>query len=70
MAADCARAKHVGHRTALERLDRPGERYENKIGDDLTGGKFYDLAKADIKPRARGGVLPSEGGRSTSTPEL
>lgn len=30
----------------IERTDRPGERFEIKIDDNLAGGGFYDLAKA------------------------
>ena len=41
----------------IERLDRPGERLEVKIGEDLTRGAFYDLAKAEHEAALpRGGI--------------
>ena len=33
----------------IERIDRPGERHEFKIGADLAGGAFYDLAKLNAR---------------------
>jgi hypothetical protein len=38
----------------IERIDRPGDRIEVAIGNDT--GAFYDLAKADARPLARGGT--------------
>jgi hypothetical protein len=32
----------------IERVDRPGERHEIKIDDNVTGGGFYDLAKVNL----------------------
>ena len=32
----------------IERIDRPGERHELKIGDAVTGGAFYDLANVNL----------------------
>ena len=57
-----------GRTLVIERLDRPGERHEIKIGEDLTAGKFYDLAKANIKPLTRGAIYnaSSAAGRSPS----
>jgi hypothetical protein len=44
-----------GDRTlVIQRVDRPGERYEIQIGEGPARGAFYDLAKADIKPLKRG----------------
>lgn len=51
----------------IERIDRPGERIEVAIGNDLAGGAFYDLAKADMKPLARGGVYRATIGPSKVT---
>lgn len=49
----------------IQRLDRPGERIEVKIDQDLAPGSFYDLAKTDMKPLARGGKYSASlGGRS------
>ena len=39
----------------IDRVDRPGERIEVALGDVATGA-FYDLAKANTKPLARGGI--------------
>jgi hypothetical protein len=44
-----------GHTLVIERIDRRGERQEIQIGEQYTRGKFFDLAKAKIKPLARGG---------------
>lgn len=55
-----------GRTLVIERLDRPGERQEIKIGDDLIAGKFYDLGKAGIK-LDRGGIYTAElGGRKVT----
>jgi hypothetical protein len=39
----------------IERTDRPGERLEFKIDDEVAGAGFYDLAKTK-KLLARGGT--------------
>jgi hypothetical protein len=33
------------HDLVIERVDRPGERFEVKIDENLSGGGFYDMAK-------------------------
>ena len=38
-----------GRTLVIERKDRPSERLEVAIGDDLAGGGFYDLGKTDQK---------------------
>ena len=49
----------------IQRLDRPGQRVEVKIDQDLAPGSFYDLAKTDMEPLARGGKYSASlGGRS------
>jgi hypothetical protein len=40
----------------IERIDRPGERHEIKLGDDVAPGSFFDLAKANTKPLTRGAI--------------
>jgi hypothetical protein len=49
----------------IERIDRPGERIEVAVGDDSSA--FYDLARADAKPLARGGTYRATLGRSKVT---
>jgi hypothetical protein len=49
----------------IERIDRPGERLEVAIGE--ANGAFYDLAKADAKPLARGGIYRATLGASKVT---
>ena len=49
----------------IQRKDRPGERIEVKIDENLAPGSFYDLAKTDMKPLARGATYSASlGGRS------
>ena len=38
-----------GRTLVIERKDKAGERFEVAIGDELAGGGFYDLAKANRK---------------------
>jgi hypothetical protein len=40
----------------IERVDKPSDRQEIKVGDELMKGGFLDLAKSDLKPLTRGGV--------------
>jgi hypothetical protein len=54
-----------GRTLVIERIDRPGERIEVAVGED--SGAFYDLAKADAKPLARGGTYRATLGRSKVT---
>lgn len=51
----------------IQRLDKPADRVEVKIGQDLAPGSFYDLAKTDLKPLARGAKYRATiGGRSVT----
>jgi hypothetical protein len=40
----------------IERVGRPGDRHEIKLGDDVAPGSFLDLAKVDTKPFTRGAI--------------
>jgi hypothetical protein len=40
----------------IQRVDRPGERIEVAVGEDVASGAYFDLAKTDAKPLARGGT--------------
>lgn len=49
----------------IERTDKPGQRFEIAIGDELAQGGFLDLAKADVKPLSRGASYSASlGGRT------
>ena len=58
----------------IERTDRPGERFEIKIDDNLAGGGFYDLAKANnasqpaAQPTARASGTTRSNSRSMPAP--
>jgi hypothetical protein len=40
----------------IQRIDQPNERIEVVISEDAVNGAYFDLAKTDAKPLARGGV--------------
>jgi hypothetical protein len=54
----------AGARTlVIERIDRPGERYEINIDETVAGGTFYDLAKINAR-LSRGGIYEASVGAS------
>jgi hypothetical protein len=44
------------HTLVIERVNKPDERQEIKVGEGFAQGGFLDLANTDIKPLTRGGV--------------